>query len=198
MATLPDFMLRAWGEGGGVVPYNPERVNPASLNLEIGPTVLIEGGAASDLRDAGVGGAFTAGSFDWETGLHRLDMRELPSGYLKVPPGGWVLAEVAERVTIPPTMEGVICLRSSAARIGWDHCLAGYVDPGYSGRLTLELVNCRRDRALPLAPGMLLVQLRLSLLAGTPEQHYGSTGRYQGDEVVRGCADRSLEVPAHG
>jgi dCTP deaminase len=109
-----------------------------------------------------------------------------------VPPGGWILAEVAEWVRIPASMEAFLCLRSSAARAGWDHCLAGYVDPGYEGRLTLELVNCRRDQSLPLVLGSQLIQIRLSRLEDIPETDYSETGRYQGDATVSGCKDPSV------
>jgi dCTP deaminase len=131
-------------------------------------------------------------AFDWASGLFRADLSEMPDQRLWVPPGGWILAEVAEVVAIPHDLEGVLCLRSSAARAGWNHCLAGYVDPGYKGRLTLELINCREDAPLPLTLGALLMQLRLSVLAGVPERGYGATGRYQGDETVAGCKDQTL------
>ena len=187
MAGLPDWKLREWAEGGGVKPWNPENLNPASLNLTIGPGVMVEPSHAAKM---GLPGR----AYDWGCGLFRANLEELHEQRLLVPPGGWILAEVAEWVKIPASMEAVLCLRSSAARAGWDHCLAGYVDPGYEGRLTLELVNCRRDEALALTLGSQLIQLRLSRLEDLPETDYSTTGRYQGDTAVAGCKDATVGI----
>jgi dCTP deaminase len=185
MAGLPDWKLRSWAEAGGVKPWNPENLNPASLNLTIGPGVMVEPSQAATM---GLPGR----AYDWASGLFRVNLEDLPEQRLWVPSGGWILAEVAEWVKIPSSLEAVLCLRSSAARAGWDHCLAGYVDPGYEGRLTLELVNCRRDCSLPLVLGSQLIQIRLSRLEDIPETDYGETGRYQGDAAVSGCKDPSV------
>ena len=89
-------------------------------------------------------------------------------------------------------LQGQVCLRSSAARAGWDHSFAGYVDPGYEGRLTLELRNVRSNIALPIYPGLQLVQLRIERLAAIPERLYGQTGRYQGATAVQPCLDETV------
>ena len=110
-----------------------------------------------------------------------------------VKPGTFFLAETAEVIRLNDTLEAEVCLRSSAARAGWDHLLAGYVDPGWSGVLTLEFKNCRQYKSLPIWAGMQLVQLRLSRLQVPPMSDYSLTGRYYGDKGVQTCKDLSIE-----
>lgn len=109
-----------------------------------------------------------------------------------VSPGEWILVDVEEEVQMFGSLQGQVCLRSSAARAGWDHSFAGYVDPGYDGRLTLELRNVRSNIALPIYPGLQLVQLRIEQLAAVPERLYGQTGRYQGATAVQACLDATV------
>jgi dCTP deaminase len=76
-------------------------------------------------------------------------------------------------------------LKSSRAREGLEHLLAGYCDPGWHGsRLTLELHNSRRFHNIPLWPGMKIGQMVFHVIAGTPERTYRETGRYNGDTQV--------------
>ena len=172
MSALVDYEIARWAQGGAVVPFDPELVNPASLNLRVGTTAKIE------VRDRGF--------MDLDLGAYSRD-----TPYL-VPPGGWILTDVQEMITLAPDMEGTVVLRSSAARRGWDHAMAGFVDPGYRGRLTLEFVNCLKYQFLPIYPGIQLVQLRINMLQTSPHRHYGKTGRYMDATQVEGCKDPTL------
>ena len=174
MSTLVDSQINAWGLGGGLEPFDPALVNPASVNLRIGTVCKIEGPSGD---------------------LYEVDISENHIGrpYL-VDPGEWILTHTMETVSLADDLEAEVCLRSSAARAGWDHCLAGYVDPGWSGSLTLEFQNVRRYAALPIYPGLQLCQLRLRRLDKRPINHYGLTGRYHGDRCVNHCQDPTLGV----
>ena len=63
--------------------------------------------------------------------------------------------------------------------------MAAYIDPGFTGRVTLELVNVNRFHRLPLEHGMRIGQLRFSRLDEIPMRNYSQTGRYQGDQGVQ-------------
>ena len=171
MTSIVDWQIRNFGLGGGIVPFVQSRLNPASYNLGIGYNAEIE----------------------TEHGFEKISLmdysRERP---LMIEPGGFLLTEVQETIAVPPNMEGIVVLRSSAARAGWQHCLAGYVDPGYIGRLTLELKNYRRFQSLAIYPGQELVQLRLSKLERAPERHYGLTGRYTNASQVERSKDATI------
>jgi dCTP deaminase len=101
-----------------------------------------------------------------------------------MPPGGFVLAATAEFVRIPNGLEAVFQLKSSRGREGYEHALAGYIDPGFHGRVTLELSNLRRFKDLPLSAGLRIGQLRFSTLESLPLRPYSITGRYQGASGV--------------
>ena len=99
-------------------------------------------------------------------------------------PHEFVLAETLERFEIPDAVAGQLALKSSRAREGIEHLMAGYVDPGYAGRLTLELQNARSLHPVPLWPGMRIGQIVFHKMA-FPNKDYSQTGRYQGDQTVQ-------------
>ncbi len=60
-------------------------------------------------------------------------------------PGEFILADVYEYVKLPNNIAAQIHGRSSIARLGLlVHTSAGWVDPGYAGHLTLELINVNK------------------------------------------------------
>ena len=79
---------------------------------------------------------------------------------------------------------GQLALKSSRAREGIEHLMAGYIDPGYEGRLTLELVNARVLHPVPLWPGMRIPQIVFHKMSLLPNNDYSVTGRYQGDQTL--------------
>ncbi len=98
-------------------------------------------------------------------------------------PGEFVLGSTYEQVTLPDDIAARLEGKSSLGRLGLlTHSTAGFVDPGFSGHVTLELSNVATLPIL-LWPGMKIGQLcffRLSSAAEFPygSQRYGS--RYQG------------------
>lgn len=57
----------------------------------------------------------------------------------------FVLASVYEYVKLPDNIAAQISGRSSLARLGiFVHTSAGWIDPGYSGHLTLEIYNANK------------------------------------------------------
>jgi dCTP deaminase len=62
------------------------------------------------------------------------------------------------------------------------HSTAGYVDPGWQGRLTLELSNVA-NLPIVLSPGMKIGQISFSLMTTPVERPYGHPelgSKYQG------------------
>ena len=98
-------------------------------------------------------------------------------------PGEFVLGSTLEVVTLPDDLAARVEGKSSLGRLGLlTHATAGFVDPGFSGHVTLELANVA-TLPIKLYPGMKIGQLcffRLSSPAAHPygSQKYGS--RYQG------------------
>ena len=98
-------------------------------------------------------------------------------------PGEFVLASTYEVITLPDDIAGRLEGKSSLGRLGLlTHSTAGFIDPGFSGHITLELSNVAN---LPgkLYPGMKIGQLCLIKLSSAAEHPYGSAqylNRYQG------------------
>jgi dCTP deaminase len=98
-------------------------------------------------------------------------------------PGEFVLASTFEVVSLPDDVAGRLEGKSSLGRLGLlTHSTAGFIDPGFTGHVTLELSNVA-TLPIMLWPGMKIGQLCLFRLSSPAERPYGSgaTGsRYQG------------------
>jgi dCTP deaminase len=98
-------------------------------------------------------------------------------------PGEFVLASTFEVVTLPDDVAARLEGKSSLGRLGLlTHSTAGFIDPGFSGHVTLELSN---GATLPIMlwPGMKIGQLCFFRLSSPAEHPYGSArhgSRYQG------------------
>lgn len=88
-------------------------------------------------------------------------------------PGGFALASTVEVVTLSSSLAGVVAGKSSLARVGLIVESAGFVDPSWSGQLTLELANLT-DRTIMLTPNMLIAQLVVHRLDSPAQNPYGS------------------------
>jgi dCTP deaminase len=98
-------------------------------------------------------------------------------------PGEFVLASTYEVITLPDDVAGRLEGKSSLGRLGLlTHSTAGFIDPGFSGHVTLELSNVA-TLPIKLWPGMKIGQLCLFRLESPAEHPYGSDvygSRYQG------------------
>lgn len=87
-------------------------------------------------------------------------------------PGEFVLGVTQETVTIPDDLVVRVEGRSSLGRLGIIvHSTAGFVDPGFSGTITLEISNLNR---LPIAlyPGMRVCQIAFEAMTSPAETPY--------------------------
>jgi dCTP deaminase len=98
-------------------------------------------------------------------------------------PGEFVLGSTLEIVTLPDDLAGRLEGKSSLGRLGLlTHSTAGFIDPGFTGHITLELSNVA-NLPITLWPGMKIGQLCLFRLSTAAEHPYGSAvygSRYQG------------------
>ena len=161
---LPDHEIRRLCQQHAMVtPFNPDLLNPASIDVTIGGRIMVEVPEAPELQLVSIEGHTAADPF-------------------MVRPGMFMLAETREIFNLPDHVGAQFVLKSSRAREGWDHAEAGWCDPGwYGSRLTMELRNQRRWHDLALWPGMKIGQMKFLLVSGTPERTYAQTGRYNAD-----------------
>ncbi len=98
-------------------------------------------------------------------------------------PGEFALGSTLERVEIPPDLVARVEGRSSLGRLAIVvHSTAGFVDPGFRGRITLELSNLGRV-PVALRPRMRVSQIvlhRLTSPAARPYGHASRRSKYQG------------------
>ena len=98
-------------------------------------------------------------------------------------PGEFVLGSTLELCTLPDDLAGRLEGKSSLGRLGLlTHSTAGFIDPGFTGHITLELSNVA-NLPITLWPGMKIGQLCLLRLTSPAELPYGSAqagSKYQG------------------
>ena len=108
-------------------------------------------------------------------------------------PGEFALGTTLERVGLPDDLVGRLEGKSSLGRLGLIiHSTAGYIDPGFSGTITLELSNVAK-LPIPLYPGMFIGQISFLTMTTPVERPYGSPGlgsKYQDQ-------DRPTESKVH-
>jgi len=102
-----------------------------------------------------------------------------------VQPGEFVLGVTEETLTVPDDLVVRVEGRSSLGRLGIIiHSTAGFVDPGFSGTITLEISNLNR---LPVAlyPGMRVCQLAFEMMTSPAEEpyHLKVGSKYQGQKL---------------
>ena len=167
MAPLPDYEIHDLCKRHAmVVPFDPDLVNPASLDVVLGDRIMIEVAESPQLQIHGIAG-HTAEDPYW------------------LQPGEFCLAETREIFNLPDCIAAQFVLKSSRAREGLEHLLAGWCDPGWHGsRLTLELSNARKMHPVAIWPGMKIGQMVFHKMEGIPGRSYAVTGRYNGDVAV--------------
>lgn len=169
MSTIVDHQIWAMVQTHRLIDdFNPEQLNPASYDVRLGNEILIEG--------------IAIGPKDMRERWRKVSIEENPY-YMS--PGQFVLGFTKEYIRIPSNMEAVFQLKSSRGREGYEHALAGYIDPGFQGQVTLELSNLNQRHRIPLAKDMLIGQLRFMKVDAIPSRTYAETGHYQGDLGVQ-------------
>ena len=166
---LPDHEIRRLCQQHAmVIPFNPDLLNPASIDVTIGGRIMVEVPEAPELQTVSI-------------------ERHTAADPFMVRPEMFLLAETREIFNLPDHVGAQFVLKSSRAREGWDHAEAGWCDPGwYGSRLTMELRNQRRWHDLALWPGMKIGQMKFLLVSGSVERSYAETGRYNADLGVTG------------
>jgi dCTP deaminase len=112
-------------------------------------------------------------------------------------PGDFVLGTTHERVEIPSDLIANVEGRSSLGRLAVVvHATAGLADPGFRGKITLELSNLG-TAPVALTPGMRISQLTFTELTSPAERPYGTErgSKYQdqgGPQASRIQGDREF------
>jgi dCTP deaminase len=174
MSVLSDRSIRQEIESGRLViePWDERYLQPASVDLRLGREFRV-------FRNYRLPYIDPKSEMDNLTDLEVID-DEHP---FILHPGEFALAVTVERVEIPDDLVGRLDGKSSLGRLGLIvHSTAGFVDPGFKGRLTLELTNIIN---LPVALyyNMPVSQISFVRLTTPSEHPYGKEGsKYQGQD----------------
>jgi dCTP deaminase len=171
---LSDGDIRKEVESGRLVlePWDAELLQPSSIDVRLDRFFRVFNNSAYTHIDPGI----------QQEELTSLVEAEGDSPFV-LHPGEFVLGSTLEAVTVPDDLAGRLEGKSSLGRLGLlTHSTAGFIDPGFSGHITLELSNVA-NLPITLWPGMKIGQLCLFRLSSPSEHPYGSAvygSRYQG------------------
>src|SRR5664279_295947 len=171
---LSDRDIRSQIDAGRVVldPYEPAMIQPSSIDVRLDRYFRV----FDNHKYAAIDPAIE------QPDLTRLV--EVDSGQpFILHPGEFVLGSTYESVTLPDDIAARLEGKSSLGRLGLlTHSTAGFIDPGFSGHVTLELGNVA-TLPIKLWPGMKIGQLCFIRTSSPVDNPYGSGpygNRYQG------------------
>jgi dCTP deaminase len=155
-----------------LTPWDPDRVQPASADVRLDDTFRV----FQNSRYTHIDPRQEQDELTTEVVVER--------GFpFVLHPGEFVLGSTWESVELGDQLAARLEGRSSLGRLGLVvHSTAGFIDPGFTGHVTLELSNVA-NLPITLWPGMGIGQLCLFRLSSPAARPYGSLGlnsKYQG------------------
>ena len=155
-----------------VEPFDPKMIQPSSVDVRLDRFFRVFENHKYEVIDPSIE----------QPDLTR-EVAVSPDDFFILHPGEFVLASTYEVITLPEDIAGRLEGKSSLGRLGLlTHSTAGFIDPGFSGHITLELSNVA-NLPVKLYPGMKIGQLCLIKLSSAAEHPDGSAvygSRYQG------------------
>ncbi|MHB8620327.1 MAG: dCTP deaminase [Chloroflexota bacterium] len=173
---LSDRSIRQEIESGRILidPYDPELIQPASLDIRLSSSFLVFRNIKQPYIDVK------------QPAEDLMEMVEVAAGEaMYLHPREFVLGSTLETVGIPDDLVARLEGRSSIGRLGVViHSTAGFIDPAFKGRVTLEISNLA---SLPIAlyPGMRIGQLSFMRMTTPAERPYGPArgSKYNGQRL---------------
>ncbi len=146
-----------------IIPLEKNSIQPCSVDLHIGNSFIKNG---------------EAGIFE----------------EVEILPGEFLLATTKESVVIGNNLLGRLEGKSSIARLGLIiHTTAGFIDPGFKGEITLEIVNLS-NKPLTLKHNQPIAQICFEELTSECLRPYGSQGLGSHYQSQRGATASFLET----
>jgi dCTP deaminase len=170
-----------------ITPYEPENIQPASVDVTLGSGFELWEPSSNanplafakrmiiDPRVPSLVTDIYGDHQDLRTVMSRRSIA--PGDPYELASGGFVIASTLETFSIPRDIVARVEGRSSLGRIGiLVHLTAGFIDPGFKGQITLEILNVNPN-PVKLIVGMRIAQLSFAQTK-TPAQR-GYQGKYQ-------------------
>lgn len=152
-----------------VEPCNFDNIGPASIDLTLADDFVDESGVRTRLED----------------GLNAFNIL----------PGEFWLMSTKETINVPNNMVAVVKGKSSLARKGLMIECAGFIDPSFSGQITLEVKNLNKEKILSLTPGMKICQVVFLKMNEPAENPYSAENghHYQNQKGTTRAWDADIE-----
>lgn len=152
-----------------VEPCNFDNIGPASIDLTLADDFVDERGVRTRLED----------------GLNAFNIL----------PGEFWLMSTKETINVPNNMVAVVKGKSSLARKGLMVECAGFIDPSFSGQITLEVKNLNKEKILSLTPGMKICQVVFLKMNEPAENPYSAESghHYQNQKGTTRAWDADIE-----
>lgn len=162
--TLKEMIAR---EELVITPIDEKSIQPASIDCRLGNHFLVVESNQMDII-----------TLDAE-----IKYREISGESITIPPHTFLLATTQEYIEVPDDLTAFVEGRSSIGRIGLFIQNAGWVDPGFKGRITLELYNAG-SLPIRLEAGKRICQLVFCKMDQKAKNPY--KGKYQGQKLTVG------------
>lgn len=174
MTVLSDRTIREEIEKDRIVidPLEDSAVQPASVDLRLSGSFRVFRSTSKPFIDVR------------EPVDDLTELIEIPAEEpFVIQPGTFFLGSTLETITLPDDIVGRVDGKSSLGRLGLlVHATAGFIDPGWTGRLTLELSN-QSQMPIALYREMRIAQISFLRLSTPVDRPYGSPdlgSKYQG------------------
>ena len=174
IVLLSDRDIRKYAESGriNVTPWDPQMIQPSSVDIHLDRFFRLFDNHKYPVIDPAAD----------QPDLTRL-IDVSADGEFVLHPGEFVLGSTFETVSLADDVAARLEGKSSLGRLGLlTHSTAGFIDPGFSGHVTLELSNTA-TMPIKLYPGMKIGQLCFFQLSSPADAPYGNGAdgsRYQG------------------
>lgn len=171
---LSDRDIKKFVENGQIslAPFDPDMIQPASIDVRLDNIFCVFNNHQYSHIDPAVQQPDLTREIEVRAGEHFI-----------LHPGEFALASTFEYVTLGDSMAARFEGKSSLGRLALaTHITAGFIDPGFSGHVTLELSNMN-TLPIRLYPGMKIGQLAFFEMSSPVENPYGSQihgSHYQG------------------
>ena len=168
-----------------IEPFDGEMLQPASIDIRLGNEFI-----KYDNSYAWVG---DDGTIDPERDNGHLMVKATVADdeFVYLNPHEFMLGHTVEKITLSPRVAARIEGRSSFGRLGLVvHCTAGFIDPGFSGQITLEFTNLA-SYPIKLRPGLRVGQVCFIPLVTPSHVPYGTRAGSKYNEQSGATVSRS-------
>jgi len=164
----------------GIYPCEDHQVQPASVDLTLANEWLVYPPASWI--------PYSGNPIDMDHAKDLETTKIIADEYL-LQPHELILCSTVEYVDIPNDIQGSVHGKSSLGRLGlMIHVTAGFIDPGFKGKITLEIYNLN-NRPIILRAGKPICQMSMTKLSSPAEKPYGHPdlySKYQNQQEVVG------------